>query len=200
MSSSYGGNGLIDHTHPLNSLNMGLNPGPPGGSSRGSSPGPSPSQRRRPHHQLVNLQLRSPSHGHSSQNHSQNQSSVSFNLFYNYCSYYIVRTNTQSEVEAWYYGKYHVVVQYAATCVLYAVRFFFIISRIFVSFFICLYLLLAVVRCAEPFNRALKLHEFQASAFLKGSKNKAKTRLQGSSKSFRLPVNLGFVIIHSSVD
>ncbi|XP_046463671.1 CREB-regulated transcription coactivator 1-like isoform X6 [Daphnia pulex] len=75
VSPSYGGNGLIDHTHPLNSLNMGLNPGPPGGSSRGSSPGPSPSQRRRPHHQLVNLQLRSPSHGHSSQNHSQNQSS-----------------------------------------------------------------------------------------------------------------------------
>ncbi|XP_046463677.1 CREB-regulated transcription coactivator 1-like isoform X12 [Daphnia pulex] len=79
VSPSYGGNGLIDHTHPLNSLNMGLNPGPPGGSSRGSSPGPSPSQRRRPHHQLVNLQLRSPSHGHSSQNHSQNQSSGHMN-------------------------------------------------------------------------------------------------------------------------
>jgi hypothetical protein len=82
--------------------------------------------------------------------------------------------------------------------------FFFIISRIFVSFFICLYLLLAVVRCAEPFNRALKLHEFQASAFLKGtqdkSENKAKSHLQRSSKSFRLPVNLGFVIIRSSVD
>ncbi|XP_046463670.1 CREB-regulated transcription coactivator 1-like isoform X5 [Daphnia pulex] len=80
VSPSYGGNGLIDHTHPLNSLNMGLNPGPPGGSSRGSSPGPSPSQRRRPHHQLVNLQLRSPSHGHSSQNHSQNQSSNLLNV------------------------------------------------------------------------------------------------------------------------
>ncbi|XP_045035246.1 CREB-regulated transcription coactivator 1 isoform X3 [Daphnia magna] len=75
VSPSYGANGLNDHSHPLNSLNMGLNPGPPGGSSRGSSPGPSPSQRRRPHHQLVNLQLRSPSHAHSSQNHSHNHSS-----------------------------------------------------------------------------------------------------------------------------
>ena len=90
----------------------------------------------------------------------------------------MVRTNTQSEVEAWYYGKYYVVVQYAATCVLYAVRFFFIISRIFVSFFICLYLLLAVVRCAEPFNRALKLHEFQASAFLKGTQDKSENKVQ----------------------
>ncbi|XP_045035250.1 CREB-regulated transcription coactivator 1 isoform X7 [Daphnia magna] len=79
VSPSYGANGLNDHSHPLNSLNMGLNPGPPGGSSRGSSPGPSPSQRRRPHHQLVNLQLRSPSHAHSSQNHSHNHSSGHMN-------------------------------------------------------------------------------------------------------------------------
>jgi len=60
--------------------------------------------------------------------------------------------------------------------------FSFFISLFFVSFFICLYLLLAVVRCAVPFNRALKLHEFQASAFLKGtqdlSKKEAKSCLQ----------------------
>ena len=102
VSPSYGGNGLVSHTHPLNTLNMDLNPGPPGGSSRGSSPGPSPSQRRRPHHQLQNLQL-SP----RSQNHSQNQSSVSsFKIVF-----YIMRVNVKRNPK-WM----HDVIRYSVVC------------------------------------------------------------------------------------
>ena len=55
----------------------GLNPG--NVSSRGSSPGPSPSTKRRPHHQSLVLGNPSrPQHGHANQNHSLNQSPVSY--------------------------------------------------------------------------------------------------------------------------
>ena len=119
VSPSYGGNGLVSHTHPLNTLNMDLNPGPPGGSSRGSSPGPSPSQRRRPHHQLQNLQL-SP----RSQNHSQNQSSVSsFKIVF-----YIMRVTVKRNPK-WK----HDVIRYSVVCSIWHVY----VSAFFISFCLC---------------------------------------------------------------
>lgn len=156
VSPSYGGNGLVSHTHPLNTLNMDLNPGPPGGSSRGSSPGPSPSQRRRPHHQLQNLQL-SP----RSQNHSQNQSSVSsFKIVF-----YIMRVNVKRNPK-WM----HDVIRYSVVCSIwhvYVSAFLFLFAFALVLIFLFA-LCLAPVCCAEPFKRALILSELATSPFLQG--------------------------------
>lgn len=138
---------------------MGLNPGLPAG-SRGSSPGPSPSQRRRPHHQLQNLQLRSPSHGHSSQNHSQNQSSVSpYEFVVSSLSYFLTEASEGEARLSKYLRRWLV-------CVFAFYFDSFIWLLCFMYLFVCV--LRLAVCCAEPFKCALVLHEFEVSPFLQG--------------------------------